>query len=80
MSNAANKCNVYMRITDGSGFTTINDDLFPISNDFQFERFAFDFKPFFDASVRQDFIVSCSDANFFPIVQLDALDVRRKGS
>ena len=51
----------------------LNANVFPINNDFQFQKYSFDFTPF-DTGVRKDFVINCLDANNFPIVQRDALN------
>lgn len=79
ISNAANQCAVSMQITDDSGLGPINDAFFPINNDFVFQRYELEFTSSVYSSIAQSFVITCSNANNFPIVQLDAFDIRRKG-
>ncbi len=44
-----------------------NDDLLAIINAFQYQNYSFHFTPL-DTSVSHDFVVTYSDASFFPII------------
>lgn len=50
-----------------SGITMTNDDLLAIINAFQYQNYSFHFTPL-DTSVSHDFVVTYSDASFFPII------------